>query len=283
MTQDTTPRYVELLGHFSVRIGGEHQDVPRQAQRVLTLLAMETGRWSRTRIAARLWTDKSASRALAALRNAVWRLRNIDNRLLEGDRHWLGLGATVQVDVRVARSHAAAVLRGEADAADPDGLISLFERDLLPTWDEIWLTAEQERHRQMRIHALEALSAALERAGRTPEAISAALAAIHAEPLRESAHRVLIRAHISERNVSEAVRQLHHYGRMLREELGMAPSRDLEAMVWRAVDESSRRDRMRPVYRRRSTGRPTGRTASGGPFPSPHSYDRARRAVGYTL
>ena len=46
-------------------------------------------------------------------------------------------------------------------------------------------------------------------------ALEAALAAVAGEPLRESAHRVLIKAHLAEGNVSEAIRQYHFYRTLL--------------------------------------------------------------------
>jgi DNA-binding SARP family transcriptional activator len=64
-----------------------------------------------------------------------------------------------------------------------------------------------------------------------PQAIAAALAAVRAEPLRESSQRALITAHLAEGNVSEAVRNLDSYRRLLLAELHIAPSVELENLV----------------------------------------------------
>jgi len=77
----------------------------------------------------------------------------------------------------------------------------------------------------------ETLSGSLCRLARYPEAITAAFAAVSAEPLRESAQRALISAYLGEGNVSEAVRQLIIYDRLLGAELGIAASPDLRALV----------------------------------------------------
>ena len=61
--------------------------------------------------------------------------------------------------------------------------------------------------------------------------MDAGLAAISGEPLRESAHRVLIEAHLAEGNASEALRQYETYRRLLDEELGLAPSPRMRALV----------------------------------------------------
>ena len=57
--------------------------------------------------------------------------------------------------------------------------------------------------------------------GRGGEAIQAGLAAVAAEPLRESARRVLIRAYRAEGNVADAVRQFESFRTVLRDELGV--------------------------------------------------------------
>ncbi|MEV5721823.1 hypothetical protein AB0L41_48910 [Amycolatopsis mediterranei] len=46
---------------------------------------------------------------------------------------------------------------------------------------------ERERQRQPRLHALESLSCRLRAAGRYPQAVTAAFAAVSTEPLGESA------------------------------------------------------------------------------------------------
>ena len=117
---------------------------------------------------------------------------------------------------------------------------SLWEDDLLPGWDEEWLVIERERMRQLRIHGLEALSRYLACRGRFPEAIDAALAAIAAEPLRESARSALIEAHMAEGNHSEAHRELENYRLVLRNELGLDPSATLIDLVHHAVHRPSR-------------------------------------------
>ena len=82
---------------------------------------------------------------------------------------------------------------------------------------------ERERVRQLRMHALEALAEKLAAAGRYGEAVQAAYAAVVAEPLRESAHRAVVRVHLVEGNVAEAVRAYDSFRTMLAEELGRGP------------------------------------------------------------
>ena len=100
------------------------------------------------------------------------------------------------------------------------------------------MVTEREHFRQLRLHALEKLCEQLTDEGRFGQAVEAGLAAVSSEPLRESAHRVLIRAYLKEGNWGEAVRQYEACRQVLRHELGIDPSRVTHALLWS------------PVYRR---------------------------------
>lgn len=218
-----------VLGELQLVVDGVAAAIPTQAQRLLALLAVR-GHQSRVTVSGALWPDASQARAHANLRNAVWQVRLRSRELLRCDRLSVGLrpGAVV-VDLVEARRQASRALDGGLGAADA------LREDLLPHWDEEWLVMEREHQRQLRLHALEARSASLCRAGRHPEAVDAALATVRAEPLRESAQQALVRAHLAEGNVHEAVRQLDLYRQQLDHELGIAPGAELVELVRHAV------------------------------------------------
>ena len=92
---------------------------------------------------------------------------------------------------------------------------------LLPDWYEDWVEIERERLCELRAHALEALCHRLTTAGRFGEATEAGLAAVRDEPLRESAHRVLIGVHLAEGNRAAALHQYRAFALLLHEEVGM--------------------------------------------------------------
>jgi DNA-binding SARP family transcriptional activator len=64
-------------------------------------------------------------------------------------------------------------------------------------------------------------------AGRHGEAVAAGLAAVRAEPLRESAHGALIDAHLAAGNRAAARHQFEQCRRILLDELGLEPSDSL--------------------------------------------------------
>ncbi|MFF9527676.1 BTAD domain-containing putative transcriptional regulator, partial [Streptomyces achromogenes] len=130
---------------------------------------------------------------------------------------------------------AARALWGGGGAAPPPHgpapPVLLGDGELLPGWDEEWVLLERERLRQLRLHALDALADRLTRQGSPALALEAALASIRIEPLRESAHRAVVAAHLSEGNVIEAVRHYRAYRQLLRDELGLEPSAQLARMI----------------------------------------------------
>ena len=67
--------------------------------------------------------------------------------------------------------------------------------------------------------------------GRYGEVAQAAYAAVVAEPLRESAHRAVVRVHLVEGNLAEAVRAYDAFRTMLAEELGVAPSSQMDRLI----------------------------------------------------
>jgi DNA-binding SARP family transcriptional activator len=81
------------------------------------------------------------------------------------------------------------------------------------------------------LHSLEVVATRLNLAGRHGEAVEAAYAAVRAEPLRESAHRILVRIHLAEGNVVEALRVFDQFRTLLADELGVSPTRQMTDLV----------------------------------------------------
>jgi DNA-binding SARP family transcriptional activator len=103
--------------------------------------------------------------------------------------------------------------------------------DLLPGWYDDWVIIERERIRQRVLHAMEALCRQLTLSARYDEALAVARAAIAAEPLRESAQRVLLETLLATGCPSEAWEAYTAFADLVRSELGVEPSRSLTAMV----------------------------------------------------
>ena len=220
---------LRLLDGFELRRDGTPVDLPLAAQRLLAFLALHDRPLTRLYVAGALWLDASEERSRANLRATLWRLRRPGAALVEASSTHVRLGSEVVVDVTSLVATAMRTLRDH----DRDGEVdeSCLSGELLPDWYDDWVLEERERLRQLQVHALEALAERLAAAGRYGEAVEAALAAVRAEPLRESAERVLVRIHLAEGNHGEALRRYLAYRRRLRDELGLEPSPQMTELV----------------------------------------------------
>lgn len=224
---------VGLLRAFQVHHDGESLELPLSAQRLLAFLALHDRPLLRPYVAGCLWTDAPEHRAAASLRSALWRV-GTSGVVLATATH-LRLADDVSIDLAVAGASARRVLDDTTplDAQDVHSLIDAG--DLLPDWYDDWVLLERERFHQVRLHALEVLSTRLAAAGRIGEAIDAATLAVTIEPLRESAHRAVIRLHLDEGNVGEAMRQFNTCRALLRRDLGVEPSPALTGLITRPI------------------------------------------------
>jgi DNA-binding SARP family transcriptional activator len=212
-----------LLRAFELRRGGERMRLQFSTQRLVALLALRNRPLHRVHVAGTLWLEASEERAASNLRTTVWRLRKLDRNLVETTPTHIGLGSRVKVDVHEALELAHRLLDSEAECGSAD-LVTDLSADLLPDWYDDWVLLEQERFRQLRLHALEALCERHTAARRFGAAVEAGVAAVAAEPLRESAQRVLMSAYVAEGNACEAIRQYCAYRHTLSKELGLEPS-----------------------------------------------------------
>jgi DNA-binding SARP family transcriptional activator len=229
----SSPHRLYLLGSFELRCAGEPVQLPMSAQRALVFVALHGRPVRRSLVAGTLWMDTKEALAGASLRSALWRLRHPGHPLIEASPTHLRLAADLWVDYRDAVEQAQGLCAGACprDQVADGPLLESLSCDLLPDWWDEWVLLERERYRQLRLHALEALCASLAAEGRFAHAVAAGLAAVACEPLRESAHRLLVQVHLQEGNRAEA---LHQYGicrQLLRDELGLQPSSSLERLV----------------------------------------------------
>lgn len=220
-----------LIGGFELRCDGEPVSLPLSAQRLIAYLALRDRPLLRIHVAGSLWLDSSEERSCANLRSTLWRLRGPAHAVIEATPSHVGLSREVVVDVREVIALARGLLAGPEDGDDIVVESSQLDTDLLPDWYDDWVLLERERLRQLRVHALERLAERATREGRLGHAIDTALSAIIADPLRESAHRVLIKAYLAEGNDGAGMRQYHEYCRLAREELGVEPSAQLRELV----------------------------------------------------
>lgn len=213
-------------------VGGEPLTLPESSLRLLVFLAFRRRPVARRVVAAALWPDSDEARAGGNLRSAVWRLRGAGAGLVDVAGVGIAMCPEVSVDLDAVNRWAERVTGGSASPGDlrvPESVHAAL--DLLPGWYDDWVIFERERVRTRVLHALEQVSMLLSAAGRHAHAVEAAIASVCSEPLRESAQRALILAHLAEGNQVEAHRTYRAYRALLADELGVAPSAGLRELI----------------------------------------------------
>ncbi len=199
------------------------QDGPKRAEQLLGLL----------------WPDSPAEKAKASLHTAVYRVRQA-----AGHKEVLKLSAgiyrvntelVVAYDVREFER-----LLQEAAAASGDEAVALLQRAValysggfLEQCQAEWCVEVRDRLEQRYLRALERLSDAHAAAGELTECIAVAERLLQRDPLRESAYARLIRAYLRLNDRPGAVRCYERCAAQLRDELGIAPGQELQALAAR--------------------------------------------------
>lgn len=234
MTASVSGFQLRLLNRFELSFRECVIPVTAGPQRLVTFLALHNRLLPRGHVAGMLWPDVPTDRANANLRASIWRIPPNCRPVIELSLRHIQLGADVTVDLTDAVSLAQRLLDTSKCCDEHDlgaDARSKLCCDLLPACYDDWALVECERFHQLRLHALEALCERLTATQRYGEAVDAGLSAVCAEPLRESAHRALIKAHIAEGNWAEARRQYELYRRIVHDELGIEPTDSLRRLL----------------------------------------------------
>jgi DNA-binding SARP family transcriptional activator len=220
-----------LLNGFELRRDGIEVHLAQGPQHLLAYLAFREKATPRAQLAGVLWDQVTDDRAAGNLRSAVWRLRQLRVELLTPERDCLSLARCIDVDVRETDQIARLVMDPTTDVCDLRLEELPLTGELLPGWYQDWVILERERQRQICLHTLEILCERWALIGEFAKAVMAGLAAVAGDPLRESAHRVLIKAYLAEGNRSEALRQYGLCRQILQKELHIEPSRQLTELI----------------------------------------------------
>jgi DNA-binding SARP family transcriptional activator len=215
---------LQLLDGFYLEADGREQVLSASSRRLVAHLALR-GRPSRASVAGQLWPEVSEEHAHGSLRAALHRLQAACPRVVRYASGALWLDDVIQVDVREVTRWAHRMISRDGDFDAAPAPPSTYASELLPGWYEEWVLQEREQFRQLRLHALEVLCDRLAAAGCFGEALYAGHSALREEPLRESAHRAVIRVHLAEGNLVEALRQFQRYREHLRAEIGIEPTK----------------------------------------------------------
>lgn len=237
------PVHLVTLGRFAVERGG--QPVPerefgrQKARTLLTVLACGRGGVHREELVGILWPELPAKRGLAALHTTLHALRRVLEPHLsskepssvivaEGSSYRLVLGrrASWDADVFLRAAHEGLSARDPSLPA-LERAERLYTGAFLPEWTFApWSrglrTELEEAHRTVVARTAGLMSERGDHAG----AIARYRLLLAMEPERESWHRGLMEAYVAGGERALALRQFHACRTLLREGLGVEPSRE---------------------------------------------------------
>ncbi len=244
---------VVLLGGFHVRSGGQAIDLPGRRERaLLALLAMPAGEQrSRDKLAGLLWGDRGDKQARDSLKQAILKLRksldSVRPQPIQADRDSVTLdGGAVTVDVAEFER-----LIGEGKSEAVARAMALYHGDLLDgfnlrnsAFDE-WLLLERQRLRDLARDALAGLLDGLMADGAHQTAGAVARRLLVLDPLREVAHRAVMRIYAEQGQTALALKQYQLCRDALQSELGVRPEAETERL-YRAIQEKRTSARQTP-------------------------------------
>jgi len=218
----------------------EHLLPGRQGRTLFAFLVVHHDRSvPRPEIIDALWPTGGPESADAALSVLLSRLRRplgadrVDGR--GGVRLDLS-DASIDLDTARHAIHRAesAVVQQQWERAWASAQAALFtaRRGFLPGEDALWVDEVRRELEELHVRSLEAYGAAGLGLGGTEmaAALEAGRRLVSLAPLRESGHRLLMRALAGEGNPAEALRAYDTLRTLLRDELGVSPSAQSQAL-----------------------------------------------------
>jgi DNA-binding SARP family transcriptional activator len=218
-----------LLGSFSLLINKEPVQLPMSSQRLVCFLALRGGMLLRRHIAGSLWGETSEIHAAGSLRSVLSNLGHVP--VVETVESHIQLFPSVEVDLRTSEAFAHRILDPSHGMNEAELDESLLSAELLPDWTEDWVLVQRESHNQLRLRALEAMCRRLCDLQCFGHAVQVAMLAVSGSPLRESAQRTLVAAHLAEGNNAAAVRQYNAFRELLQDEVHLEPSAEMLTLI----------------------------------------------------
>lgn len=233
------PVSIRFLGSFESqsRSGERYQLSGIKTVLLLARLAMPPGQvHDRKRLTELLWPDRAEVQALASLRQTLWSLRKAfgdgEPPPIVAERSLIRLDPdAVEVDaVEFERQ----IRSGTKE--DLERAIELYRGDFLEELDlddnEGYqpLLFERRRLREMALLGVKNLAALRAGTGDLDGAVEAARRALAFDPLQEDVHATIIRLHRDKGRPGLARDQYEACRDILRRELGIAPSAEMEAL-----------------------------------------------------
>jgi DNA-binding SARP family transcriptional activator len=239
------PIRIHLLGGFLLEHDGRNMPpIPSAAGRSLFayLVTNRGRRHTRDLVAGTFWPDLPEQGARRRLSQAWWQIQTslqdvrigqpfIEATLFDvafvATDYWLDIA---EFDRHIATAAKQAVTRDPAESGSLEQAVDLYRGEFLAGFYDDWTHFERERLRSQYLVSLERLIALHKsRADYETAQYFARRLCLH-DPLRESAHREVMRLSFLLGHSNEALRQYERCAEVLAEELGRRPSSETEEL-----------------------------------------------------
>jgi DNA-binding SARP family transcriptional activator/predicted ATPase len=192
----------------------------------------------RVELIGRLWPDRPETQGRRAVSRALWRIRHIlppDSICTDSYAVCFAPTTSLWVDVAAFESliapHLHSTGTSETAVRDLRRAIELYRGDLLADFYEDWTQDERERLREMYLQALERLLRQETAAGRYEQALGLAQTLTRVDPLREAAHRAVMRLYTILQRPEAALKQFATCRQLLSAELDLEPEAETIALA----------------------------------------------------
>jgi DNA-binding SARP family transcriptional activator len=248
---------VSLFGGMKVCIESQQNQIKltRITQLLLAYLLLERNRLHpRDVLAGLLWGERDQQSARSCLNTALWRLRQAlePDQALHGaylitlnsgevgfnmnSDYWLDVAV---FDERIQRVSTRSVeLMQAAEAQELEASLDLYCGDLLEGVYEDWALRAREQKRLHYINGLLVLMHYYRREKEFEKSLAFGQKVIALDPLREEVHRELIHLYLAQGQRALAARQYEICCQSLRDELGILPMEETQALYQQIMDGS---------------------------------------------
>jgi DNA-binding SARP family transcriptional activator len=233
---------ITALGSPQVELDGEQiQWATTQSRDLFFCLLQHPQGLRKEELGAIFWPDHPPHKLDGIFRSTLYRLRRSIFRecvVYEDSLYRVNRDSTYSFDVENFEQ-----LLAQADQATDQAQSSALLEEALAfyTGDYLegvyadWCTLERERLREHYLNALESLARLHAGQGRLNQAIKEYQKLISQDPYREPAHRELMRCLYRLGDRATAVRQYQSCAQILREDLGLSPSPETEALYLQII------------------------------------------------
>jgi DNA-binding SARP family transcriptional activator len=242
---------IHLFGNLMLSQQGKPVALAASVAPVICYLVVKRQRpVSRGELAGVIWPDRVDAKARRCLSTALWRLNQHPETagLVDTSHHeflHLDPQAAYWIDAIAFEYRIEALLRTPAEKLDDaqfrrlGAAVALYRDDLMRSSDLEWAQLERQRLRHLYLGALFHLTAAAAARGETSDAIAWGRRLTALEPLREDAHRLLMRIYVASGNRGKAIEQYRICQGELSTELNVEPTRETQALYASLIGEDA--------------------------------------------